>query len=71
MKNGLNKEIILWIINLVLMFLIIIISLSVVCAAVYFPLIWIGFNNTKGVTILIGILYMVIIIIKLIAEAME
>jgi len=71
MKNGLNKEIILWIINLVLMFLIIIISLGVVCAAVYFPLVWIGFNSAKGVTILIGILYMVIIIIKLIAEAME
>ena len=66
-----NKEIVLWIINFVLMFLIIIISLSVVCAAVYFPLVWIGFNSAKGVTITIGIIYMAIIIIRLIAEATE
>lgn len=71
MKNGLNKEIILWIINFVLMLLVIIISLSIVCAAVYFPSIWIGFDSAKGVAILIDILYMVIIIIRLIAEAME
>lgn len=71
MKNFLNKKIILWIINFVLTFLIIIISLSIVCAAVYFPLIWIGFNSAKGVTIAIGILYIAIIIIRLIAEAIE
>lgn len=69
MKNCLNKKIILWIANFVLMFLIIIISLGIICAAVYFPLVWIGFNNAKGVTIAMGILYVIIIIIKMIAEA--
>lgn len=71
MINHFNKKIILWIINFILIFLTILISLSIVCAAVYFPLAWIGFNSAKGVTIAIGILYIVIIIIKLIAEAMS
>lgn len=71
MINDFNKKIILWIINFILIFLTTLISLSIVCAAVYFPLIWIGFNNAKGVTIAIGILYIIIIIIRLIAEAME
>lgn len=71
MINDFNKKIILWIINFILIFLTTLISLSIVCAAVYFPLIWIGFNSAKGVTIAIGILYIIIIIIRLIAEAME
>jgi hypothetical protein len=65
-----NKKIILWIINFILIFLTILISLSIVCAAVYFPLIWIGAANiAKGWTIAIGIFYMVITIIRIIVEA--
>ena len=71
MKNCLSKKIILWIANFILVFLIIIISLSIVCAAIYFPLTWIGFNSAKGCTIAVGILYMTIVIIKIIAEAMD
>jgi len=71
MKNCLSKKIILWIANFILVFLIIIISLSIVCAAIYFPLVWIGFNSAKGATIAIGVLYMAIVIIKIIAEALS
>lgn len=71
MKNSMSKKIILWIANFILVFLIIIISLSIVCAAVYFPLVWIGFNSAKGVTITVGVLYMGIVIIRIIAEAMS
>ena len=71
MINHFNKKIILWIINFILIFLIILISLGIVCVAVYFPLIWIGAASAKGCTIAIGIFYMVIIIIKIMAEAIS
>ena len=72
MINHFNKKIILWIINFILFFLTILISLSIVCAAVYFPLIWIGaVDVAKGWAIAIGILYIIILIIKIIAEAMS
>jgi hypothetical protein len=72
MINRFNKKIILWIINFILIFLTILISLSIVCAAVYFPLVWIGAADiAKGWTIAIGISYIVIIIIKIIAEAID
>jgi len=72
MINHFNKKIILWIINFILIFLTILISLSIICAAVYFSLIWIGAADiAKGWTIATGILYIIIIIIKIIAEAMS
>ena len=72
MINHFNKKIILWIINFILIFLTILISLSIICAAVYFPLIWIGAADiTKGWTIVTGIVYIIIIIMKIIAEAMN
>jgi hypothetical protein len=72
MINRFNKKIILWIINFILIFLIILIGLSVVCAATYFPLVWIGAADiAKGWAIGIGILYITIIIIKIIAEAIS
>lgn len=72
MINHFNKKIILWIINFILIFLTILISLSIVCAAVYFPLVWIGAADiAKGWAIAIGISYIVIIIIRIMAEAMN
>ena len=71
MINNQNKKIILWILNFVLMFLIVIISTGIICAAVYFPFIWMGYNGAKAVTILVGIIYITIIIIKIIMEAMN
>lgn len=72
MINHFNKKIILWIINFILIFLAILISLSIVCAAVYFPLIWIGATDVaKGWAIAIGILYIIILIIRIIVEAMS
>ena len=72
MINCLNKKIILWIVNFILIFLVILIGLSIICAAIYFPLIWIGAANiAKGCTITTGVLYMAIVIIKIIAEAMN
>ena len=72
MISHFNKKVILWIINFVLIFLVVLIGLSIVCAAMYFSLIWIGaVDIAKGWTIAIGILYMIIIIIKIIAEAIN
>jgi hypothetical protein len=71
MINPFNKKIILWIINFILIFLIILIGLGIVCAAMYFPLIWLGVASAKGWTIAIGILYITILIIKIIAEAIN
>lgn len=72
MINHFNKKIILWIINFILIFLTILISLSIICAAIYFPLIWIGaVNIAKGWTIATGISYIIIIIIRIIVEAIN
>lgn len=72
MINHFNKKIILWIINFILIFLTILISLSIICSAIYFPLIWIGAADiAKGWTIATGISYIIIIIIRIIVEAIN
>jgi len=71
MINKKIKNIIIWLVNFILLFISIIIGMAIICSAVYFPLKWLNWNGTCSITICIGVLYIIIMIIKLIAEAME
>ena len=71
MINEKIKDIIIWIVNFILLFISIIIGMAIVCSAVYFPLKWLNWSGTYAVTICTGVLYIIIIIIKLVEEATE
>jgi putative flippase GtrA len=71
MINEKIKDIIIWIANFILLFISIIVGMAITCSAVYFPLKWLNWSGEYPATICIGVLYTMIIIIKLIAEAME
>jgi len=71
MINKKIKNIIIWLVNFILLFISIIIGMAIICSAVYFPLKWLNWSGTYSITICIGVLYIIIMIIKLIAEAIE